>query len=232
MSKIDKLIKLIEKTPYVNDEQQREIDYLIEEYGDTFIKTKLTKMGYTDDEISSILFEYSPEEILELTKVELDKAAKRTNEDVAGLGVNAMGTAPTPTASYKGKKFRLKKKGNKETKKIEKLFDLIEDLSTTGIVINFKKNVELFDLLNAMDDVEYAILLDKENKRGMKHISADFNDSDIITTDNKLVISLRDQGPINPENIAEEIEGLLRINNIWDKIDSIVVDRNAIKSRG
>jgi hypothetical protein len=33
MTKIDKLIKLIEKTPYVNDEQQREIDYLIEEIG-------------------------------------------------------------------------------------------------------------------------------------------------------------------------------------------------------
>jgi len=55
---------------------------------------------------------------------------KQNNEDVAGPGVNAMGTAPTPTASYKGKKFRLKKRGNKEGKmsKIERLFSVIEDL--------------------------------------------------------------------------------------------------------
>ena len=33
MSKVDKLLKLVEKRPYVNDEQQREIDYLIEEVG-------------------------------------------------------------------------------------------------------------------------------------------------------------------------------------------------------
>jgi hypothetical protein len=33
MSKIDKLTKLIEKNVYVNDEQQKEIDHLIDEVG-------------------------------------------------------------------------------------------------------------------------------------------------------------------------------------------------------